>query len=135
MHRAARTHGRRVHKKYRARQLVTGEGKLAAYSKKRQIRVGFAKAGWAKAADACGGHRGVMAWASSQQNSPGGATIDRDPFRPSVILQNDVAYVSEILPPAERDKAIADAFQNSQSRIARMLIAQARKSELAARAA
>lgn len=136
LHTAARTKNGGVHKNYRARQLVTHEGKLNAYVAKKKKMSGFAKSGWAKAADACGGHRGIMAWASSRhKGSHGSAQIDRDLFRPKVTLQNHVTYVTDILPEAQQNKAIADAYENSLKRIMLMVKKSLRNFPLGRRAA
>lgn len=118
IHRAARTKNGGVHKNYRARQLVLQEEKLAGYIAQKKKMVGFAKSGWAKAADDCGGHRGILAWASSRhKGSHGSALIDRNPFAPKVLLENHVTYVSDILPDNEAQKAVADAYENSLKKI------------------
>lgn len=136
VHAAARTKNGAVHKNYRARQLVLKKQELTRYIARRQRMVGFAKAGWAKAADACGGHRGIMAWASSRHpKSPGGARITRDPMRPLVVLENRVNYVSDILPEREISSAIDIAFQRAFKQMKAIIAANARKARLAARAA
>lgn len=136
VHRAARTKKGGVHKNYRARQLVMQEDELTAYVAKKKKMVGFAKSGWAKAADACGGHRGIMAWASSRHpGSHGSAQIDRDLVRPSVVLENHVDYVSDILSWSNEQKALEDAYENSLKRIMIMIKKSIRKSSLGRKAA
>lgn len=136
VHAAARTKNGGVHKNYRARQLVLKQAELKRYIARRQRMVGFAKAGWAKAADACGGHRGIMAWASSKHpTAPGGARITRDAMRPLVVLENRVNYVSDILPEREITGAIDIAFQRAFKQMQAIIAANARKARLGNRAA
>jgi hypothetical protein len=136
IHAAARTKRGGVHKNYRMRQLVLKEASLKRYIIKRQKMVGFAKAGWAKAADACGGHRGIPAWASSKHpTAPGGARITRDAIRPLVVLENRVNYVTDILPPREIEGAIDIAFQRAFKQMKAIIAANARKARLASRVA
>lgn len=114
-HKEARGHNGRV--KGRARLLVTDSQALRRYVEARKKKVGFAKAGFAKAADECGGHRGIPAWASSRHGTaPGGAVITRDPLRPRVVLYNNVSYVSRILPPAYQEQAITIAYERAMKR-------------------
>jgi hypothetical protein len=106
--------------------VVTQADQLRRYIAQRQKRVGFAKAGWAKAADECGGHRGIPAWASSRHGTaPGGAVITRDPLRPRVVLYNNVSYVSRILPPAYQEQAITIAYERAMKRYATAIRKQA----------
>jgi hypothetical protein len=136
LHSKARTKKGNVHKKYRARQLVTQESTLEWYILKKQGMAGFAKAGWAKAADACGGHRGIPAWASSEHGSaPGGARISRDPVRPSVIIENHVNYITDVLPSAEIEKALTIAYGRMLKQFDRITAANARKANLASKSA
>lgn len=114
-HDAARGRNGRV--KGRARMLVTRAQELKRYIAKRQKMVGFAKSGWAKAADDCGGHRGIPAWASSKHpGSHGHSIIRRDTVRPSVLLVNSVRYVDQILPEREINSAIDIAYQRAIKR-------------------
>lgn len=130
-HDAAR--GPRGRVKGRARQLVTQSESLRRYIQTRQKMVGFAKAGWAKAADDCGGHRGIMAWASSKHpTAPGGAIITKDPRRPRVVIYNRVSYVSDILPPAYQEQAIQIAYDRAIKRYTTALRAAARRTFAAA---
>lgn len=114
-HDAARGANGRV--KGRARMLVTRSQELKRYIVKRQKMVGFAKSGWAKAADDCGGHRGIPAWASSKHPGiHGHAIIRRDAVRPSVLLVNSVRYVDQILPEREINTAIGIAYERAIKR-------------------
>lgn len=102
----------------RAKQLVTQPGALAAYIKQRQKKVGFAKAGWAAAADDCGGHRGIPAWASGRhRTAPGMAVITRDAVHPRVVIKNNVDYIDQVLPPREIEGAVSIAYQKLIKRI------------------
>jgi len=114
-HDAARGRNGRV--KGRARMLVTKPQELRRYIAKRQKMVGFAKSGWALAADDCGGHRGIPAWASSKHpGSHGGAIIRRDSVRPHVLLMNHVRYVDQILPERQINTAIEIAYSRAIKR-------------------
>ena len=94
-----------------ARQMVTEAGALAAYIRIRQKRVGFAKAGWSRAAEQCGGTRGIPAWASSQQPAAqGSAVVHPDPLKPKVTLSNTVRYIDGLISPGEIQKAIGIAY-------------------------
>lgn len=116
MHEAAR--GRRGRVKGRPRQMVTQGGAIQKYIKERQKMVGFAKAGWAAAADDCGGHRGIPAWASGRHPSaPGAAQVIQSEIHPSVILKNDVSYVNEILPSGEIEAAVGIAYERLLKRL------------------
>lgn len=109
--------GRNGRVKGRARMMVTRQQELNRYIKKRQKMVGFAKSGWALAADDCGGHRGIPAWASSRHpGSHGHAIIRRDVIRPSILLVNSVRYVDEILPQREINTAIGIAYERAIKR-------------------
>lgn len=131
VHSAARTRAGKVHKNYKPRQLVLREERLKTYIRKKQRMVGFAKAGWAKAADACGGHRGIPAWASGRhKNAAGGAIISRDIVRPTIRLINSTTYVSQILPEREQQAAIHSAMDRQLKRIQRMIQQVARSSPL-----
>jgi hypothetical protein len=136
LHAKARTKKGNVHKNYQARQLVTEQAPFEWYILKKQSMAGFAKAGWAKAADACGGHRGIPAWASSEHGSaPGGARISRDPVRPSVVIENNVRYISDVITEAEIENAIRIAYERTLKQIAAITAANARKAKLASKAA
>lgn len=115
-HQAARNSRGRV--KGKQRMLVLRPPALKKYIATAQKRVGFAKAGWAKAADACGGHRGIPAWASGRHPSaPGGAAIRRDLIRPMVILENRVRYIQDVLPEPQAQAAVAMAYERLQKRL------------------
>jgi hypothetical protein len=99
--------------------LVTDPRALEKYIKERQRMVGFAKSGWAAAADACGGHRGIPQWASSRHKgrSPGGAIISRDAAKPKVMLFNNVSYIRQVCPPEQIATAVQLAYEKLQKRI------------------
>jgi hypothetical protein len=99
--------------------MITDPRALDRYIKDRQRRVGFAKSGWAAAADECGGHRGIPQWASSRHKgrAPGGATISRDTAKPMVILHNNVSYIRQVCPPEQIATAVSIAYERLQKRI------------------
>jgi len=103
----------------RAFHLVTDTQSLDRYIAERQRKVGFAKSGWAAAADACGGHRGIPAWASSRHKgrAPGGAIINRDSIHPKVVLFNHVEYITEVCPPDEISDAVRIAYMRLIKRV------------------
>jgi hypothetical protein len=99
--------------------LVTDQAALQKYIVQRQRMVGFAKSGWAAAADECGGHRGIPQWASSRHKgrAPGGATITRDTVHPQVVLFNSVSYIRDVCPPEQIAAAVSIAYEKLQKRI------------------
>lgn len=87
--------------------LVVSSPALDKYIRERQARVGLTKAGWAKAAAATGGMRGIPAWAGSRQPAAsGGADIGSDPLKPQIVIRNDTPWVDQALPESELIKAI-----------------------------
>lgn len=116
LHQASRNRRGRV--KGAPKMLVTRPPVLSAYIARVKKRVGFAKAGWAKAADDCGGHRGIPAWASGRHSSaPGGALIDRSPVHPAVILRNEVGYIRDVLPDSQVQTAVGIAYEKLLKRL------------------
>ena len=116
LHDAARNRLGRVNSL--AKQLVTQPGALEAYIKLRQKKVGWAKAGWAAAADDCGGHRGIPAWASGRHPSAQGmAIITRDANHPKVIIVNNVSYIDQVLPAPQIQAAISIAYEKLLKRL------------------
>ena len=94
------------------RAIVTNTAALTAYIKTRQKMVGFAKAGWARAAEKLGGLRGFPVWASTRHPSAqGGADISPDPVRPMVVIWNRVPYIRDALSEEEVNKAVSIAYQ------------------------
>lgn len=93
--------------------LITDTRALDRYILQRQRMVGFAKSGWAAAADACGGHRGIPQWASSRHKgrAAGGAVITRDEVYPKVILFNNVSYIGQVCPPEQIAAAVSIAYE------------------------
>jgi hypothetical protein len=87
--------------------LVTSPPALAKYIKERQKLVGLTKAGWALAAAATGGTRGIPAWASTRQSrASGGARTNNDRRRPAITIFNNTPWLNEAQPDYESEKAI-----------------------------
>ena len=78
--------------------LIYGDGELNRYISSVQKQVGKAKAGWSLAADGCGGHRGIPAWASGSKHpdATGGAFVIPG-RKPSVTIFNRVSYIEEAM--------------------------------------
>jgi len=94
------------------RQMVTQAGALNAYIKIRQARVGFAKSGWARAAEQLGGARGIPAWAGSKQTAAQGtAIVVSDPIKPKATIVNQVRYIDQVISPAEIERAVEIAYE------------------------
>jgi hypothetical protein len=110
LHDAARQYQGRVRLAHPV-QLVLDKNALARYKKERQKAVGYVKAGWARAADELGGHRGIPAWASSKQRgATGRAIIERNALHPKVTIENTIPYVMDNLDPMEVNRALHDAY-------------------------
>jgi hypothetical protein len=99
--------------------MITDTRALDRYIAERQRKVGFAKSGWAAAADECGGHRGIPQWASSRHKgrAPGGAIITRDAVRPEVIIYNNVSYIDQVSNFSMIAQAVDIAYEKLQKRI------------------
>jgi hypothetical protein len=112
-----KTSGRVINKN--ATHLVTDTLARERYIKQRQRKVGFAKSGWAAAADACGGHRGIPQWASSRHKgrAPGGAIISRDAVHPKVEIFNNVDYIDRVCDPTMISQAVEIAYEKLFKRI------------------
>jgi len=94
------------------RGMVLDSKALTAYIKQRQKMVGFAKAGWARAAEMLGGLRGFPVWASTRHpGATGGAEVSEDPYHPMVTIRNSVSYIRDTLPESEINNAVAIAYQ------------------------
>jgi hypothetical protein len=99
--------------------MVTDTRARDRYIAERQKKVGFAKSGWATAADACGGHRGIPQWASSRHKgrAPGGAIIERDSVHPRVVLFNNVSYIDQVSDFSQINAAVDIAYEKLFKRI------------------
>lgn len=82
----------------RQRVFVPSDKEKQRYIKRVQAQVGKAKAGWALAADECGGHRGIPLWASGRKHADakGGAIITRGQ-NPVITIYNRVSYIEEAM--------------------------------------
>ena len=120
-------HGRRrgtrgrVHGK-RASALVTDGAALKAYVRKIQARVGLTKAGWADAAEDCGGTRGIPVWAGGRHaGRQGGATVTAAGGDPEVVLENRVPWARDGLPIGVENQAVRIAEERLQRRMETIL--------------
>jgi hypothetical protein len=87
--------------------------KLATYIVKEQRMVGFCKAGYAVAARALGGTRGIPQWVTRHREAPG-SVLDaaESPTDPHVIIQNRVSYASQCIREDDKVKALQDTRDN-----------------------
>ena len=87
--------------------IILRETSLRAYTTTKAKLVGFGKSGWAAAARALGGTRGIPGWVT-RNDGPGGVTDNTKgkTNTPYVVLTNNVRYISDILPQKEVDKAV-----------------------------
>jgi hypothetical protein len=111
-------------------QYVVNKRNLGSYVKKIKARVGFAKSAWATVARVLGGTRGIPSWVT-RNNGPA-QVIDRSshPTVPSIIMRSNVSYASQVLPPAEVNKALRIQEQKFIQYVRHQLRAAATKARL-----
>lgn len=99
------------------------------YRQKIVKQVGRAKASWAMAADDCGGHRGIPAWASGTKHpdANGGAIITPG-NNPSVTLYSRLGYIEDAMVAT----SIFETVRMAENRLIKRLDIIVRK-EIAAR--
>lgn len=91
----------------RFRQIVKNSDEIKKYVARRIKKVGFVKAGWAAAARALGGTRGIPKWVIRHRGAPGiGQDNTNRETSPHVVIQNLVAYASEVLPAYRHAEAL-----------------------------
>lgn len=90
-----------------APMIVIIQRSIDTYTRSKEKLVGFGKSGWAAAARALGGTRGIPGWVS-RNKGPGGVTdmTRGNTPTPYVVLHNQVRYVDLILPESERRAAV-----------------------------
>lgn len=129
-HKSARNGRGRVPAGSAPRQLVLG-GKngdaLERYVTKIQKRVGWAAAGWSACALALGSTRGIVKWKKRGRKGPGTVVRRGGSQRPTVHLINSAPYISTILPPGEREKAVRREEQTLEKQCRAVLAKQARR--------
>lgn len=107
-HRQSRGRRGRVNRHVPA-QIVTDPKTAAKYVKTKLRMVGFSKAGWASAAASLTGNtRGIPQWVTRHKGKAPGSAENRSkaPIDAHVVLHNDVSYIRETCPPAQRAKAL-----------------------------
>lgn len=111
-HQAARDRGRVPDRTTPIALTPAANKRLAAYIKKQQKNVGFAKGGFAACARLLGGTRGIPGWVS-RQKSPG-RVVDATNRRidPYVLFENLVTYLPDQLPEGHYHAAMATVARN-----------------------
>jgi hypothetical protein len=107
MHQRARTKGKvRSRLAAQEKQLVLNSRAVDSYLRQTTRKAGIAKGGWAGAANAVGGMRGIPQWIT--RHKARGTAIDNTARKnnPSVTLKNNVRYISEILSQADMAEAV-----------------------------
>jgi hypothetical protein len=102
------------------KQIVTGTSTVTKFVKERQKKAGLAKGGWAGAASALGGTRGIPAWVSRWKQY-GGAREVLSGNKPTVILQNNVKFLSEILKDSDVRLALSRQKRDFENHLKRVL--------------
>lgn len=106
--------------------LITPDNRDAkAYTKEVQRRVGYAKSGWIAAGEQIGKLSRVPKW-MRKGASNGSASKRGGEANPSVVLNNLVAYVSDVLPPAQIAEALRIQREKMEAHI-RHVVANAGK--------
>ena len=90
-------------------QIVTDNKKLAEYRRRKVKMVGFAKAGWAAAAESLSGNtRGIPQFVTRHKQRAPGRAVDNSESKndPHVSLHNDVGYIGVACPPQQIARAL-----------------------------
>ena len=126
-HQAARVAGR-VSQHHRPRFVVKRAAALKAYIKQVQKRVGTAKSGWIPAAEFLRGK--FPRWII--QASPLGSIRDRsnDPTNPSIVVSNEVPFVSEIFDRSKWNELILTRIRDMEKNARRFVESRRRKAGL-----
>lgn len=117
----------------RKRAFIPNDAVKQRYIQKVQKQVGKAKAGWALAADACGGHRGIPAWASGSRHpdATGGAIIQPG-IHPSVTIYNRVSYIEDAMVATSIWETTKIAYEKLLKRVQIITRKHMRETKLAA---
>lgn len=126
-HQAARIAGR-VPKHQRRRSIIRRASALSAYIKKVQKRVGAAKSGWIPAAKFLKGK--FPQWVI--QATLLGSIRDRSSnlINPSIVISNEVAYVSDIFSSSKQDELIRSRIRDMERSTRHLVEAKRRKAGL-----
>ncbi|MGA3170365.1 MAG: hypothetical protein ABSE62_05070 [Chthoniobacteraceae bacterium] len=102
---------------------------FVSYFMKVRKRVGIAKGGWAAAAAAVGGTRGMPAWVTGHKSTRAGGATDNSGSinNPHVILHNHVPYINRVLSQVEVAEALRYQRQKMEISIAHVVAYNARK--------
>lgn len=111
---------------------VADQSAIDEYIVAEEKLVGKAKGGWAAAARALGGARGIPSWVS-RQKSAGGITNRLDSkTAPAVVLRNSVSYASVAISTPEIANAFTVQRNKMQAALNKSLAYEAKRSGLAA---
>lgn len=112
---------------------VTTPEEKRRYIEQIQKQVGKAKAGWAMAADDCGGHRGIPLWASGRKHpdATGGAIITPG-ANPSVTIYNRVSYIEQAMVTTSVFETVRIAQEKLLKRVRIILQKEAAATRMAA---
>lgn len=128
LHRAIRNNRGRVARSETVRLIVTNPSVLRSYVKELMRRVGEAKGGWADAAKALGGTRGIPQWVTRNAVGRGGATDNSDSFNhPHVVIYNRVKYINAVCDDGAQFEAIHYRTQKMETQIKFIIEAKAKK--------
>lgn len=125
LHQAARVAGR-VPKRRKAQIVIERAATLKAYIRTVQQRVGKAKAGWMRGAHLLAAK--FPAWISKSGGENLGAIKDDslNATDPSITVSNQVAYASNIFPPAKLAELLATRLRDMTTHAARYVDAKRR---------
>jgi hypothetical protein len=136
VHEKARTTKKKgVPKKHVPRHIITSGGKSAldSFAKRKQKRIGYAKAGWAAAAKSLGGavskREGFQAWYNTGQHKDarGASNVDGKASSLVITLVNQVPYIQAALPPSLYQMALSKIERNVATAIAKKIKARTKK--------
>lgn len=88
-------------------KMLVSEGSMNRYKKFILKRVGFGKGGWAAAARAIGGTRGLPQWVTRHKATGSAVDNSQSLSNPSVTIINSVSYISKICTPYQMARAMA----------------------------
>lgn len=105
-------------KKDKKKLVVTGSYKaVESFAKKTARKVGFAKGGFATAANQLGGSRGIPGWARRHKTAPGKGIVVGNDKALSVAMTNEVRHIRAALPKAGEHKALKFRIGQADKRL------------------
>lgn len=125
-HQARRNSRGRVQSQ-RADLIVINPKALVTYTKKIERRVGMAKGGWAGAANALGGMRGLPQWVTRHKTGGRADDFTGDRDDPYAVLHNDVPWIDQVLNQNGARTAILATQHKMMTHIRHVVSAAARK--------